>query len=130
MWPPSEPSARSRRAPVERAPYHRDDRVTIYNADSTNLSFLPDSSVDLVVTSPPYNLDVSYDGSRDDLLCRRTRRTPDPPVISQVAHGLKRQLGAEHAIAAIHIRDALRIGTCPRAARLRNRRGGGQCECG
>jgi len=48
-------------------PFYRDDLVTIYNGDSTHLDFLPDASVDLVITSPPYNLDVSYDGYRDDI---------------------------------------------------------------
>lgn len=49
------------------APFYRDDKVTIYNADSSDLSFLPASSVHLVVTSPPYNLDVPYNGYADDL---------------------------------------------------------------
>ena len=48
-------------------PSYQDESVTIYNADSTNLSFLADASIDLVVTSPPYNLDVSYDGYHDDV---------------------------------------------------------------
>ncbi|MGH2461229.1 MAG: DNA-methyltransferase, partial [Chloroflexota bacterium] len=48
-------------------PYYADGGVTIYNADSTDLGFLLDSSIDLIVTSPPYNLDVSYNGYRDDL---------------------------------------------------------------
>lgn len=48
-------------------PYYRDERVAIYHADSTDLGFLADGSVDLVVTSPPYNLDVAYNGYRDDV---------------------------------------------------------------
>lgn len=48
-------------------PFYRDGGVTIYNADSTRLTFIPDSSIDLVVTSPPYNLDVAYNGYRDDV---------------------------------------------------------------
>src|SRR5829696_3410662 len=51
--------------PVE--PYFRDELVTIYNADSTHLQLLHDESVDLTVTSPPYNLDMSYNGYRDDV---------------------------------------------------------------
>lgn len=46
-------------------PCFQDERVTIYQADSTDLACLEDASVDLVVTSPPYNLDVSYNGYRD-----------------------------------------------------------------
>jgi site-specific DNA-methyltransferase (adenine-specific) len=48
-------------------PFYRDDLVTIYNADSTHLDFLPDESIDLTITSPPYNLDVSYNGYHDDV---------------------------------------------------------------
>jgi site-specific DNA-methyltransferase (adenine-specific) len=48
-------------------PYFRDELVTIYNADSTHLQFIDDDSVDLTVTSPPYNLDMSYNGYRDDV---------------------------------------------------------------
>jgi site-specific DNA-methyltransferase (adenine-specific) len=45
---------------VQPVPYFQDEYVTIYRADSTNLGFLPESSIDLVVTSPPYNLGVPY----------------------------------------------------------------------
>src|SRR2546428_11353496 len=47
-------------------PYYHDDLVKIYNADSTNLDFLADRSVQLVVTSPPYNLGKDYGTARDD----------------------------------------------------------------
>src|SRR5215216_6886450 len=43
-----------------------DDLVAIYNADSTDLRFLPAESVHLVVTSPPYNLGKDYGTARDD----------------------------------------------------------------
>jgi site-specific DNA-methyltransferase (adenine-specific) len=51
-----------------RTPFFRDadDLVTIYNADSLDLSFLPDNSIHLVVTSPPYNLGKDYGTARDD----------------------------------------------------------------
>jgi site-specific DNA-methyltransferase (adenine-specific) len=48
------------------SPYYHDDLVDIYNADSTDLSFLADQSVQLVVTSPPYNLGKDYGAARDD----------------------------------------------------------------
>jgi site-specific DNA-methyltransferase (adenine-specific) len=41
-------------------------QVEIYNADSTDLTFLPPASVHLVVTSPPYNLGKDYGAARDD----------------------------------------------------------------
>jgi site-specific DNA-methyltransferase (adenine-specific) len=43
-----------------------DGLVTIYNADSKNLDFLPSNSVQLIVTSPPYNLGKDYGTARDD----------------------------------------------------------------
>src|SRR5262249_44489953 len=54
--------------PAVRAPFFRDadDLVTIYNADSLDLSFPPDNSIHLVVTSPPYNLGKDYGTARDD----------------------------------------------------------------
>lgn len=48
-------------------PFYQEEGLLIYHADSTDLAFLPDASVDLTVTSPPYNLDVAYDGYRDAL---------------------------------------------------------------
>lgn len=64
--PSPSPSAPS--TPPARAPYFRDTQglVTIYQADSTDLSFLPAGSVQLVVTSPPYNLGKDYGTARDD----------------------------------------------------------------
>jgi site-specific DNA-methyltransferase (adenine-specific) len=53
-------------APHAPAPYYHDELVDIYNADSTNLSFLADQSVQLVITSPPYNLGKDYGAARDD----------------------------------------------------------------
>ena len=41
-------------------PRYEDELVSLYQADSVDLGFLAAGSVDLVVTSPPYNLDVSY----------------------------------------------------------------------
>lgn len=48
-------------------PYFADDLTTLYNADVASLEFLEDASVDLTITSPPYNLDVSYNGYKDDV---------------------------------------------------------------
>lgn len=39
----------------------------IYNADARDLSFIPDGVVDLVVTSPPYNVGIKY-ATHDDCL--------------------------------------------------------------
>jgi site-specific DNA-methyltransferase (adenine-specific) len=48
-------------------PSYDDGKVSIYCADSTHLNFLNAESIDIVVTSPPYNLDMSYNGYRDDV---------------------------------------------------------------
>jgi site-specific DNA-methyltransferase (adenine-specific) len=48
-------------------PRYQDDAVSIYRADSTKLAFLTGGSIDLIVTSPPYNLAASYDGYDDDV---------------------------------------------------------------
>jgi site-specific DNA-methyltransferase (adenine-specific) len=48
-------------------PFYTDELTTIYNADSTHLKFLDDESVDLTITSPPYNLDMEYNGYHDDV---------------------------------------------------------------
>src|SRR5829696_3353242 len=55
-------------SPAGDPPCYRDpdDLVAIYNADSTDLSFLPAGSVQLIVTSPPYNLGKDYGTARDD----------------------------------------------------------------
>lgn len=49
--------------------YH-DDLVDIYCADSTDPGFLREGSVQLVVTSPPYNLGKDYGSARDDATYR------------------------------------------------------------
>jgi site-specific DNA-methyltransferase (adenine-specific) len=62
------PSAPETAAQLAREPYFQDadDLVTIYQADCTDLSFLKPDSVQLIVTSPPYNLGKDYGTARDD----------------------------------------------------------------
>ena len=56
-------------------PYFEVENVLIYNDDIFSVSagryhwhssFIPKSSVDLIVTSPPYNVDIHYDSHADD----------------------------------------------------------------
>jgi site-specific DNA-methyltransferase (adenine-specific) len=54
----------------EPRPFFQDDRVTIFNRSSLDLGFLPEASVQLVVTSPPYNLGKDYGTARDDATYR------------------------------------------------------------
>jgi site-specific DNA-methyltransferase (adenine-specific) len=46
--------------------FYRDD-ITIYKHDFVESSPIPPKSVDLIVTSPPYNLDISYGNHNDKL---------------------------------------------------------------
>jgi len=54
----------------ERPAFYRDELVSIYNADSADLSFLPADSIQLIVTSPPYNLGKDYGTARDNATYR------------------------------------------------------------
>ena len=47
--------------------YYSTDTLTILNADALSTRAVRPGSVDLVVTSPPYNVDIAY-GSHDDRL--------------------------------------------------------------
>jgi site-specific DNA-methyltransferase (adenine-specific) len=52
-------------------PFYNDKSlVKIYNADSTRLDFVESNSVQLVVTSPPYNLGKDYGTARDNTTYR------------------------------------------------------------
>jgi site-specific DNA-methyltransferase (adenine-specific) len=64
MKPPELRSPHSGGAPEL---HYQDAWATLYRADSTHLGFLPPASVQLVVTSPPYNLDMPYGDYRDTL---------------------------------------------------------------
>lgn len=44
-----------------------DSNPTLLTGDARNLEMIDDETVDLIVTSPPYNLGVDYDSTDDDL---------------------------------------------------------------
>lgn len=46
-------------------PYYSDDSVTIYHGDCRDSWSVPSKSVACVVFSPPYNVDIDYDGHDD-----------------------------------------------------------------
>ena len=48
-------------------PYFQHGGTTIYNTDILKIKSIPESSVDLIVTSPPYNVDIHYNSNKDDL---------------------------------------------------------------
>ena len=47
--------------------YFHHDNVSIYQNDILKITDVPYSSIDLIVTSPPYNVDIHYNTHRDDL---------------------------------------------------------------
>jgi len=50
---------------VDRGIFYQSDRATIINEDIFSTRAIPPKSVDLVVTSPPYNVDIQYNAHND-----------------------------------------------------------------
>jgi site-specific DNA-methyltransferase (adenine-specific) len=50
---------------VENKLYFKTESVRIYNDDILKADYIKDGSVDLIITSPPYNVDIQYN-SHDD----------------------------------------------------------------
>ena len=48
-------------------PFFQTDSVAIYNSDLLAVDAIADDSVDLIVTSPPYNVQIDYSTHRDDM---------------------------------------------------------------
>jgi len=48
-------------------PYFKNDRILIYNEDILKITTIPENSIDLIVTSPPYNVDIHYNSHEDNL---------------------------------------------------------------
>ena len=51
----------------DQLPYFKYDDILIYHDDILKLLDIPESSVDLIVTSPPYNVDIHYNSHADNL---------------------------------------------------------------
>lgn len=52
---------------AKRKPFFDRAGITIHNADVRTAGIIPETSIDLIVTSPPYNVDIAYN-SHDDKL--------------------------------------------------------------
>jgi len=52
---------------VEDKPYFKANSVLIFNEDFLKTDAIKEGSIDLVVTSPPYNVDVQYENYKDDI---------------------------------------------------------------
>ncbi len=48
-------------------PYFESDKVLIFNDDILKTTSIPENSVDLIITSPPYNVDIHYNSHADNL---------------------------------------------------------------
>lgn len=48
-------------------PYFKSKNILIYNDDFLKITAIPSSSIDLIVTSPPYNVDIHYNSHSDNL---------------------------------------------------------------
>jgi site-specific DNA-methyltransferase (adenine-specific) len=46
--------------------YYQNDQITIYNDSVLAIDSIPAGSVDLIVTSPPYNVSIDYNSHADD----------------------------------------------------------------
>ena len=47
--------------------YFKDENISIYNSDILKFEGIPHKSIDLIVTSPPYNVDIDYGSSNDNM---------------------------------------------------------------
>ncbi len=47
--------------------YFKQDNILIYRDDILTITAIPESSIDLIITSPPYNIDIHYNSHKDDL---------------------------------------------------------------
>ena len=50
-----------------KACYFRQENICIYNSDILKLTQVKNCSIDLIVTSPPYNVALNYNSNKDDL---------------------------------------------------------------
>jgi len=47
--------------------FYSDEKITLINDDILTTDAIAPESVDLIVTSPPYNVDIQYNSHRDDI---------------------------------------------------------------
>lgn len=52
---------------INKKPYFQTDNIEIYNEDILKTDLIPEQSIDLIVTSPPYNVDIHYNSHNDNL---------------------------------------------------------------
>ncbi len=52
---------------IESSVFYESDGISVFLDDILEISEIPESSIDLTVTSPPYNVDIHYNSHRDDI---------------------------------------------------------------
>ena len=52
---------------MQNSTFFKTEDITIYNDDLLTTTALERESIDLIVTSPPYNVDIQYESNDDDL---------------------------------------------------------------
>ena len=52
---------------MPKKPFFQETNITIINEDVLRTSAIADESIDLIVTSPPYNVDIQYNSHKDDV---------------------------------------------------------------
>ncbi len=60
-------TTKNTKAKVVNTPYFEAENILIYNEDILKITAIPNNFVDLIVTSPPYNVDIHYNSHNDDL---------------------------------------------------------------
>jgi len=48
-------------------PYFKHDSIVIYNDDILEIDSIKENSIDLIITSPPYDIDIKYKGYDDSI---------------------------------------------------------------
>ena len=51
----------------KRKSHFKSKDILIFNEDILKIAAIPENSVDLIVTSPPYNIDIHYNSHSDNL---------------------------------------------------------------
>jgi len=58
---------RAKRVRIKSKPYFQFGSISIYNGDILGVNAIEDNSVDLIVTSPPYGVDIKYENYNDNI---------------------------------------------------------------
>jgi site-specific DNA-methyltransferase (adenine-specific) len=58
---------KARHTHIKSKPYFQSGSIVIYNDDILGVNAIEDDSVDLIVTSPPYDVDIKYENYNDNI---------------------------------------------------------------